>query len=319
MDIKWLDDFLSLAQTRNFSRSAEDRCVTQSALSRRIQALEAWVGADLVDRSTYPLVLTPAGKMFSAAAGEAMRVLNDARAVLRVADSNDQVLRVAAGHALSLNFLPQWLNSVQALHGPVRARILPANVHDSVLSLIEGNCDLLLCYHHAALPIELDAQRFEVLHLGDETVMPVCVPNRAGSPAFSLPGGKANPLPYLAYGPTSFFGRVVQHIQARAGQPASLLNRYESDLAELLKTMTVSGHGLAWLPESCIARELAEGRLVRAGGDLWTLRLEIRLFRAIERRKPVLDALWKQLAVSARPTAIGPYSSLENSGIADEW
>ena len=83
MDIKWLEDFLSLAQTRNFSRSAEDRCVTQSALSRRIQALEAWVGADLVDRSTYPLVLTPAGKLFSATAGEAMRLLNDARAMLR--------------------------------------------------------------------------------------------------------------------------------------------------------------------------------------------------------------------------------------------
>ena len=59
MDIKWLEDFLSLVQTRNFSRSAQERHVTQSALSRRIQALEAWVGADLVDRSTYPLALTP--------------------------------------------------------------------------------------------------------------------------------------------------------------------------------------------------------------------------------------------------------------------
>jgi LysR family transcriptional regulator, hypochlorite-specific transcription factor HypT len=295
MDIKWLDDFLSLAQTKNFSRSAEDRCVTQSALSRRIQALEAWVGADLVDRSTYPLVLTPAGKMFSTAAGEAMRLLNDARAVLRVEESDDQVLRVSAGHALSLNFFPSWLNSIQALHGPLRTRILPTNVHDSVLSLVEGNCDLLLCYHHSALPIELDAQRFEFLHLGDEMVMPVSVPNRAGSPAFSLPGAKAQPLPYLAYTPTSYFGRVVQHIQARAGQSGCLLNCYESDLAELLKTMALSGHGLAWLPESCIARELAEGKLVRAGGEQWTLWLEIRLFRAIERHKPVLDQLWRQL------------------------
>lgn len=295
MDIKWPDDFLSIAQTRNFSRSAEDRCVTQSALSRRIQALEAWVGTDLVDRSTYPLVFTPAGKMFSSAAGEAMRLLNDARAVLRVEECNDQVLRVSAGHVLSLNFFPRWLNSVQAAHGALRTRILPANVHDSVLSLVEGNCDLLLCYHHSALPIELDAQRFEFLYLGDETVMPVSVPNRAGSPAFSLPGGKAHPLPYLAYTPTSYFGRVVQHIQARAGQSGCLSNCYESDLAELLKTMALSGHGLAWLPESSIARELAEGKLVRAGGDQWTLRLEICLFRAIERRKPVLDALWTRL------------------------
>ena len=295
MDIKWLEDFLSLAQTRNFSRSAEDRCVTQSALSRRIQALEAWVGADLVDRSTYPLVLTPAGKLFSTTAGEAMRLLNDSRAMLRAEKTSDQVLRVSAGHALSLNFFPDWLASLQQQVGPLRTRILPANVHDAVLSLVEGNCDLLLCYHHAALPIELDPQRFECRRLGTETVMPVSVPKRAGSPKFSLPGSKAHPLPYLAYTPTSDFGRVVEHIPARAGQQGCLLNGYESDLAELLKTMAMSGHGLAWLPESCIAHELAEGRLVRAGGDQWTLTLEIRLFRAVGRHKPMLDALWQHL------------------------
>jgi len=229
MDIKWLEDFISLAQTRNFSRSADDRNVTQSALSRRIQSLEAWVGADLVDRGSYPLVLTPAGKLFGAAATEAVRLLNDTRAMLRVEQTNDQVLRVSAGHALSLNFFPNWLNSVQAWHGPLPARILPTNVHDSVLALVEGNCDLLLCYHHADLPVELDARRFEYLHLGDETVMPVCVPNRAGSPAFALPGGKAAPLPYLSYTATSYFGRVVQRLQERAGQPAEGARQPEPD------------------------------------------------------------------------------------------
>ena len=295
MDIKWLEDFLSLAQTRNFSRAAEDRNVTQSALSRRIKSLEAWVGADLVDRSSYPLVLTPAGKLFSTAATDAMRLLNDTRALLRVQETNDQVLRVSAGHALALAFFPNWLGAVQARHGPVRARILPANVHDSVLSLIEGNCDLLLCYHHADLPIELDPQRFEYVHLGVETVLPVSVPGRSGSPAFSLPGSKAAPLPYLGYTPTSYFGRVVQRIQAQAGQTGCLQSRYESDMAELLRTMALSGHGLCWLPESCIARDLAEGKLVRAGGEQWMLHLDIRLFRAIGHHSPVLDAVWSTL------------------------
>jgi len=40
VELKWLEDFISLARTRNFSRSAEERHVTQSAFSRRIQALE---------------------------------------------------------------------------------------------------------------------------------------------------------------------------------------------------------------------------------------------------------------------------------------
>ena len=45
METKWLEDFLSLARTMNFSRSADERFVTQPAFSRRIKALEVWAGA----------------------------------------------------------------------------------------------------------------------------------------------------------------------------------------------------------------------------------------------------------------------------------
>jgi len=64
VDTKWFEDFVSLAETRSFSRSAQLRHVTQPAFSRRIQALEAWAGTDLVDRSSYPTRLTAAGETF---------------------------------------------------------------------------------------------------------------------------------------------------------------------------------------------------------------------------------------------------------------
>jgi DNA-binding transcriptional LysR family regulator len=295
MDIKWLEDFLSLAQTRNFSRSAQERNVTQSALSRRIRSLEAWVGADLVDRSTYPLILTPAGKLFSNSAIEAMRLLNDTRALLRVENKDENMLSISAGHTLSLNFLPKWLHTVEARLGQLRTRVLPTNVHDSVLSLVEGNCDLLLCYYHSDLPIELDPARFEYINLGGELVLPVSAPKRSGFAAFSLPGSRVAPTSQLGYTAGSFFARVVERIVARVDQPCFLVNSYESDLAELLKTMALSGLGLAWLPESCIRRELTEGKLVAAGGEQWNMTLEIRLFRAIDNRKPALLRLWENL------------------------
>lgn len=295
MDIKWLEDFLSLTQTRNFSRSAQERNVTQSALSRRIRALEAWVGADLVDRSTYPLVLTPAGKLFSSSATDAMRLLNDARSLLRIESKDENMLSISAGHTLSLNFLPNWLGAIEARQGQLRTRVLPANVHDSVLSLVEGNCDLLLCYYHSDLPIELDPARFEFINLGGEIVMPVSIPKRSGFAAFPLPGNRLAPTSHLAYTAGSFFARVVERIVARVDQPCFLSNTYESDLAELLKTMALSGLGLAWLPESCIKRELNEGKLVAAGGEQWNMTMEIRLFRALDNRKPALQRLWDML------------------------
>ena len=62
MELKWIEDFLSLAETRSFSRSAEIRAVTQSAFSRRIRSLEVWLGTALLDRSTYPITLTADGR-----------------------------------------------------------------------------------------------------------------------------------------------------------------------------------------------------------------------------------------------------------------
>ncbi|MFZ6656196.1 LysR family transcriptional regulator [Undibacterium sp. TJN19] len=296
MDTKWIEDFLSLAQTRNFSRSAEERNVTQPALSRRIKALEAWVGTDLVDRSTYPLVLTAAGKIFSASATDSLRILNDTRAMLRVEGADENMLHISAGHTLSLNFFPMWLNGMQARLGKIRTRILPANVHDSVLSLVEKNCDLLLCYYHSDLPIELDPARYHCVSLGSEMVIPVSIPNRAGSAAFSLPGSKSKPTPLLAYTGASFFGRVVERIIAKTSQPSFFVHTYESDMAELLKRMALTGHGLAWLPESCIVRELAEGKLVRAGGEQWGMTLEIRLYRAVDNKKALLNTMWDELS-----------------------
>lgn len=64
MESKWLEDFISLAETHSFSRSAEQRHVTQSAFSRRIKSLEAWIGTDLIDRTCFPTSLTREGHFF---------------------------------------------------------------------------------------------------------------------------------------------------------------------------------------------------------------------------------------------------------------
>jgi DNA-binding transcriptional LysR family regulator len=83
MDTKWLEDFVSLAETRSFSRSAQLRHVTQSAFSRRIQSLEAWAGADLVDRSSYPTTLTPAGEVLHAKALDLLQSLQSAKTEMK--------------------------------------------------------------------------------------------------------------------------------------------------------------------------------------------------------------------------------------------
>ena len=88
MDTKWLEDFVSLAETRSFSRSAQLRHVTQPAFSRRIQSLETWAGVDLIDRSSYPTTLTPAGKKLYSKALELLQSLQSVKSEMK--DDHDQ-------------------------------------------------------------------------------------------------------------------------------------------------------------------------------------------------------------------------------------
>ncbi len=60
MALKWLEDFMALAELGGFSKAAEARNVTQPAFGCRIRALEHWLGAALIDRSSHPPELTPA-------------------------------------------------------------------------------------------------------------------------------------------------------------------------------------------------------------------------------------------------------------------
>ena len=110
MDCAWLEDFLALVDGGHFSRAAEQRGITQPAFSRRVRALEEWVGSPLFDRDSQPVTLTPAGLRFRPVAEETLRRLYQGREAAREAGRHAaETLRFAATQALSLTVFPIWL------------------------------------------------------------------------------------------------------------------------------------------------------------------------------------------------------------------
>ena len=303
METKWLEDFVSLAETRSFSRSAQLRHVTQPAFSRRIQALEAWAGTDLVDRSSYPTRLTPAGETLYAQSLEMLQALQSTRAMLRGhASAGQDVIEFAVPHTLAFTFFPAWMSSLREKFGPIKSRLIALNVHDAVMRLMEGSCDLLIAYHHAAQPLQLDADRYEVVTLGQETLAPYCRPNGAGEAQFRLPGRPAQPLPYLGYAPGAYLGQVTDHLLKGAGTAIHLDRVYETDMAEGLKVMALEGHGIAFLPYSAVKKELRAHKLVSpVPPDLGGLQItmDVRAYRERPTGKHVpkgtAQALWNFL------------------------
>jgi DNA-binding transcriptional LysR family regulator len=305
MDTKWLEDFVSLAQTRSFSRSAQLRHVTQPAFSRRIQALEGWAGVDLVDRSMYPTRLTPAGETFLAQANEMLASLQATRNLMRSHQaSGSDMIDFALPHTLAFAFFPHWLLELRRTFPQLKTRLIALNVHDAVLRLTEGHCDLLLAYDHPSQPLQLSPDRYEMLTLGQDTLAPFARADSEGRPVWRLPGSASAKLPFLSYGSGAYMARLVEHILKTAPQAPQLNPVYETDMAESLKAMALEGHGLAFLPASSVKKDVRARRLAPAGEPgAWELTMDVRLVR--ERPAPGrgakagAQALWAHLAGSA--------------------
>ena len=125
MDTKWLEDFISLAETGSFSRSAEMRHVTQPAFSRRIQSLESWLGTDLIDRTSYPDP-ADAGRrsVLRAIAGSAGADQQCAGAVARQAQGGPEHDRFRGAAYLVADLMPKWMTALESGFGPVSTRLM---------------------------------------------------------------------------------------------------------------------------------------------------------------------------------------------------
>ncbi|MDY0743881.1 LysR substrate-binding domain-containing protein [Paucibacter sp. R3-3] len=309
METKWLEDFVSLAETRSFSRSAQLRHVTQPAFSRRIQALEAWAGVDLVDRSSYPTRLTGAGETLLAQAVEILGNLQSTRNMLRSHQSASQdMIEFAVPHSLAFSFFPHWLMELRQRFGALKSRLNALNVHDAMLQLSEGNCDLLIVYHHASQPLQLDPERYQMASLGHETLAAYAKAGPQGEPLFRLPGHPGQKIPFLSYAGGAYLGRLVELIAKESATPLNLDAIYETDMAESLKAMAMEGHGLTFLPASSVKKEVKAGTLARAAAaGEYELSMELRIYRErpeqSRRNKPAALALWDFLSDMAPRTA----------------
>ena len=144
MELQWIDDFLALCQTRNFTRAAEARCTTQSAYSRRMRRLEEWLGAPLFYRERRPVDLTPAGEQFLTRAHRLREDIFDARrAVLSASSHFKKSLRIYTTNTLAASFLSTWL----AENKLENYSLIVASISGCLEAVRRGHADMGLIPH----------------------------------------------------------------------------------------------------------------------------------------------------------------------------
>jgi DNA-binding transcriptional LysR family regulator len=304
IDTRWLSDFLTTAETRNFSRAAEMLNSTQPAVSRRIHALEDWLGARLFNRDTQPVSLTAEGELFKPVAEEILRSLRriqgDVRGLQKRAPS---MIRIITTHGLATTVVPAWLSAIEAVAGVVSMRLETALFDDCAAAMMAGTSDFMLAYTHPMIPLPLDPKTFPSIVIEHDRLLPVSAPDERGRPRHPVPGAAVgNPSGYLAYTLSSGFGRLLDRLLRGREDSLHLMRVFESHLAGLLKIMAREGRGVTWLAARDVAADVAAGHLVRAGAQEFSIDLEVRMFRRAGAMSAIGEHIWNAAARLAEDT-----------------
>lgn len=190
MDVSWFRDLAYLARTGNFSHAAELSQVSQSALSRRVQTLERWVGVPLVDRSRQPVRLTEAGLQMLEAGQQALLRLETERSQIREAQSlpDKYVVTFGAQHSIGWRFYPAWLQAFEDAYGPILSRLRADDLPSRLEDLRQGRVDFVIAYYSAKAqtgcgqsPEQVAANRsLNSVVIGHDSMVPVSKPRTNG-------------------------------------------------------------------------------------------------------------------------------------------
>jgi len=161
-----LRSFESAARHLSFTQAAKELFVTQSAVSRAIQALESHLGTPLFHRRHRALLLTEAGRQLQHATVDALERLRDACQRIRAPEDSGTLTVTTTVSFASLWLVPR-LPEFREQNPDVEVRIAAENANSD---LERQGIDVAIRY---CSPETVPAG---TIRLFGETVFPVCSP-----------------------------------------------------------------------------------------------------------------------------------------------
>jgi LysR family transcriptional regulator, glycine cleavage system transcriptional activator len=159
-----LPAFEAAARTLSFTRAAQELFLTQSAVSRQIQQLEASLGTALFERRHRALALTAAGVVMQRAVGDSLERLRDASARVRAHAGPRQVAITCTPGFASLWLIPRLARFTTA-HPQVDVRI---SASLEIVDLARSTIDVAVRF--------VPSSAGQGPALFEEEVQPLCAP-----------------------------------------------------------------------------------------------------------------------------------------------
>lgn len=266
MELTWIDDFIALDRTKNFTRAAEQRCTTQPAFSRRIQSLEQWIGTPLFERNNRSVTLTPSGKECKKRIYRLREDMLDLRRIANLSATNlsDDAKIIYTTNTVAIGFLPQWLKQA----GVDNYRLVVSSVSQALEMVRKGGCDYALLPYFDFWDDGL-FQNAETLYK-DRLVFI----SPQGQKYEFVNGQLSGNI--MMYSPKTAFGQAIDTMMQKYHISLDSAPVCESASAEALLAQIKSGNGCGWVVESL----LPDGHALNIETSIPTCEFEIRLVKA---------------------------------------
>lgn len=143
IDFDGIQAFVAIAELGGFSKAAEQLHVTQTALTRRVQKLEAYLGLRLLDRTTRFVELTAVGREFLPQAKSIVSEMTLAVGRLKDMSRNSRgSFTLACVPTMASNVLPKAIGKYAAVHPGNRIRLIDTSAFEVRDAVLHGQAEL---------------------------------------------------------------------------------------------------------------------------------------------------------------------------------
>ncbi|MFN7856379.1 MAG: LysR substrate-binding domain-containing protein [Acidovorax sp.] len=305
--IQALACFEVAARHESYTRAAQELFLTQSAVSRQIQALEEFLGVQLFRRTRHGVVLTPAGSHYGRQVARWLQGLER--------DTLDVMAHQGAGGTLSLAAVPTFATRWLIPRLPDLAREHPdivVHIDTQTRPFLFADTPFDAALYAGTAEQVAHWPGVHAQRLMHEDVVPVCSPGLLESAAPRGRGRAHQPLPPQALAALPLLQQSTrpygwrQWFEAMQVDAPHALDGPRYELFSMLAAAATHGMGVALIPPLLIESELASGELVVACARALRGERAYYLISPAQNPPPVLATFsqWLQRMAEASPPAV---------------
>lgn len=248
MELVLIRSLIAVADAGSISDAAEQVHVSQSALSRRLQQLEADLGAQLLVRGRHGVELTDLGRQaLEAGRSIVARYESVRRSIVEQQSLERGIVRIGGGATVTSFMLPAAIASFQSRYPGIRFYVKEAGSSEIAASVVAGDLEL------GILTLPLAARDLETEVLVSDEIVLVARSDHPLADGRALEAADLDGLPFVAFEPGT---AIRQHIDAALRDAAVRIDVVMElrSIPTMLRMVSVTGN-LAFVSRVSVATE----------------------------------------------------------------